>query len=84
MEWVGDAVNEGDILAEIKRTSHRVRILLPGTLLYICLEEGQSAVDSMAAIGKKEQIPKRLKRLLPAVPIQQAKQRKPRLKSLHL
>lgn len=54
---VGDTVNEGDILAEIEtdKATMEFESFYSGTLLYIGLEEGQSAaVDSvLAAIGKK-------------------------------
>ena len=54
---VGDAVNEGDILAEIEtdKATMEFESFYSGTLLYIGLEEGQSAaVDSvLAAIGKE-------------------------------
>ncbi|MEK9603157.1 MAG: 2-oxo acid dehydrogenase subunit E2 [Flavobacteriaceae bacterium] len=53
---VGDPVNEGDILAEIEtdKATMEFESFYSGTLLYIGLEEGQSAaVDSvLAAIGK--------------------------------
>ena len=59
---VGDPVNEGDILAEIEtdKATMEFESFYSGTLLYIGLEEGQSAaVDSvLAAIGKEGQIPK--------------------------
>ena len=54
---VGDAVNEGDILAEIEtdKATMEFESFYSGTLLYIGLEEGQSAaVDSvLAAIGNE-------------------------------
>ena len=54
---VGDSVNEGDILAEIEtdKATMEFESFYSGTLLYIGLEEGQSAaVDSiLAAIGKE-------------------------------
>ncbi len=54
---VGDAVNEGDILAEIEtdKATMEFESFYSGTLIYIGLEEGQSAaVDSvLAAIGKE-------------------------------
>ena len=54
---VGDAVNEGDILAEIEtdKATMEFESFYSGTLLHIGLEEGQSAaVDSvLAAIGKE-------------------------------
>ena len=54
---VGDPVNEGDILAEIEtdKATMEFESFYSGTLLYIGLEEGQSAaVDSvLAAIGKE-------------------------------
>mgnify|MGYP003682047287 FL=1 len=54
---VGDAINEGDILAEIEtdKATMEFESFYSGTLLYIGLEEGQSAVvDSvLAAIGKE-------------------------------
>ena len=53
---VGDTVNEGDILAEIEtdKATMEFESFYSGTLLYIGLEEGESAaVDSvLAAIGK--------------------------------
>ncbi len=59
---VGDAVNEGDILAEIEtdKATMEFESFYSGTLLYIGLEEGQSAaVDSvLAAIGKEGTDPK--------------------------
>jgi len=59
---VGDAVNEGDILAEIEtdKATMEFESFYSGTLLYIGLEEGQSAaVDSvLAAIGKAGTDPK--------------------------
>ena len=55
---VGDPVNEGDILAEIEtdKATMEFESFYSGTLLYIGLEEGQSAaVDSiLAAIGKED------------------------------
>ena len=54
---VGDTVNEGDILAEIEtdKATMEFESFYSGTLLYIGLEEGQSAaVDSvLAAIGNE-------------------------------
>ena len=54
---VGDAVNEGDILAEIEtdKATMEFESFFSGTLLYIGLEAGESApVDAvLAAIGKK-------------------------------
>ena len=54
---VGDPVNEGDILAEIEtdKATMEFESFYSGTLLYIGLQEGQSAaVDSvLAAIGKE-------------------------------
>ena len=54
---VGDAVNEGDILAEIEtdKATMEFESFFSGTLLYVGLAEGQSAaVDSvLAAIGKE-------------------------------
>tara|TARA_B100001173_G_C16029477_1_gene565919 strand:+ start:1610 stop:3247 length:1638 start_codon:yes stop_codon:yes gene_type:complete len=62
---VGDAVNEGDILAEIEtdKATMEFESFYSGTLLYIGLEEGQSAaVDSvLAAIGKEGTDPEALK-----------------------
>ncbi len=54
---VGDTVNEGDILAEIEtdKATMEFESFYTGTLLYIGLQEGESAeVDSvLAAIGKE-------------------------------
>ena len=54
---VGDAVNEGDILAEIEtdKATMEFESFFSGTLLYIGLEAGESApVDAvLAAIGKE-------------------------------
>jgi len=54
---VGDTVNEGDILAEIEtdKATMEFESFYQGTLLYIGLQEGESApVDSvLAIIGKK-------------------------------
>ena len=62
---VGDPVNEGDILAEIEtdKATMEVESFYSGTLLYIGLEEGQSAaVDSvLAAIGKEGTDPEAVK-----------------------
>ena len=62
---VGDLVNEGDILAEIEtdKATMEFESFYTGTLLYIGLEEGQSAaVDSvLAAIGKEGTDPEALK-----------------------
>ena len=62
---VGDAVNEGDILAEIEtdKATMEFESFYSGTLLYIGLEEGQSAaVDSvLAAIGKEGTDPEAVK-----------------------
>ena len=62
---VGDLVNEGDILAEIEtdKATMEFESFYSGTLLYIGLEEGQSAaVDSvLAAIGKEETDPEAVK-----------------------
>ena len=63
---VGDAVNEGDI-AEIEtdKATMEFESFFSGTLLYVGLEEGQSAaVDSVSWLLKREQIPIWLKRLL--------------------
>ena len=62
---VGDPVNEGDILAEIEtdKATMEFESFYSGILLYIGLEEGQSAaVDSvLAAIGKEGTDPESLK-----------------------
>ena len=62
---VGDPVKEGDILAEIEtdKATMEFESFYSGTLLYIGLEEGQSAaVDSvLAAIGKEETDPEAVK-----------------------
>ena len=62
---VGDPVNEGDILAEIEtdKATMEFESFYSGTLLYIGLEEGQSAaVDSvLAAIGKEGTDPESVK-----------------------
>ena len=62
---VGDPVNEGDILAEIEtdKATMEFESFYSGTLLYIGLEEGQSAaVDSvLAAIGKEGTDPEAVK-----------------------
>ena len=54
---VGDSVNEGDILAEIEtdKATMEFESFYTGTLLYIGLQEGESAeVDSvLAAIGEE-------------------------------
>ena len=65
---VGDAVNEGDILAEIEtdKATMEFESFYSGTLLYIGLEEGQSAaVDSvLAAIGKEGTDPEAVKAVI--------------------
>ena len=62
---VGDPINEGDILAEIEtdKATMEFESFYSGTLLYIGLEEGQSAaVDSvLAAIGKEGTDPEAVK-----------------------
>ena len=62
---VGDPVNEGDSLAEIEtdKATMEFESFYSGTLLYIGLEEGQSAaVDSvLAAIGKEGTDPEAVK-----------------------
>ena len=62
---VGDPVKEGDILAEIEtdKATMEFESFYSGTLLYIGLEEGQSAaVDSvLAAVGKEETDPEAVK-----------------------
>ena len=62
---VGDPVKEGDILAEIEtdKATMEFESFYSGTLLYIGLEEGQSAaVDSvLAAIGKEGTDPEAVK-----------------------
>ena len=65
---VGDALNEGDILAEIEtdKATMEFESFYSGTLLYIGLEEGQSAaVDSvLAAIGKEGTDPEAVKAVI--------------------
>ncbi len=62
---VGDLINEGDILAEIEtdKATMEFESFYSGSLLYIGLEEGQSApVDSvLAAIGKEGTDPEAVK-----------------------
>ena len=62
---VGDLVNEGDILAEIEtdKATMEFESFYSGTLLYIGLDEGQTAaVDSvLAAIGKEGTDPEAVK-----------------------
>ena len=65
---VGDTVNEGDILAEIEtdKATMEFESFYSGTLLYIGLEEGQSAaVDSvLAAIGNEGTDPEAVKAVI--------------------
>lgn len=65
---VGDAVNEGEILAEIEtdKATMEFESFYSGTLLYIGLEEGQSAaVDSvLAAIGNEGTDPEAVKAVI--------------------
>ena len=65
---VGDVVNEGDILAEIEtdKATMEFESFYSGTLLYIGLEEGQSAaVDSvLAAIGNEGTDPEAVKAVI--------------------
>jgi pyruvate dehydrogenase E2 component (dihydrolipoamide acetyltransferase) len=79
---VGDPVKEGDILAEIEtdKATMEFESFYSGTLLYIGLEEGQSAaVDSvLAAIGKEGTDPEIVKLAIisdqaPTSPPQQTK-----------
>ena len=79
---VGDPVKEGDILAEIEtdKATMEFESFYSGTLLYIGLEEGQSAaVDSvLAAIGKEGTDPEIVKSAIisdqaPTSPPQQTK-----------
>lgn len=67
---VGDAVNEGDILAEIEtdKATMEFESFFSGTLLYIGLEAGESApVDAvLAAIGKKGTDPAAVKAAITA------------------
>ncbi len=79
---VGDSVNEGDILAEIEtdKATMEFESFYSGTLLYIGLEEGQSAaVDSvLAAIGKEKTDPEAVKAaiassLAPTIQTEEAK-----------
>jgi pyruvate dehydrogenase E2 component (dihydrolipoamide acetyltransferase) len=79
---VGDPVNEGDILAEIEtdKATMEFESFYSGTLLYIGLEEGQSAaVDSvLAAIGKEKTDPEAVKAaiassLAPTIQTEEAK-----------
>ena len=68
---VGDPVNEGDILAEIEtdKATMEFESFYSGTLLYIGLEEGQSAaVDSvLAAIGKEKTDPEAVKAAIASI-----------------
>ena len=79
---VGDPVNEGDILAEIEtdKATMEFESFYSGTLLYIGLEEGQSAaVDSvLAAIGKEGTDPEVVKAAIAssAVSVSQAEEPK--------
>ena len=79
---VGDPVNEGDILAEIEtdKATMEFESFYSGTLLYIGLEEGQSAaVDSvLAAIGKEGTDPEAVKATIAssAVSLSQAEEPK--------
>lgn len=79
---VGDPVKEGDILAEIEtdKATMEFESFYSGTLLYIGLQEGQSAsVDSvLAAIGKEGTDPEIVKSAIisdqaPTSPPQQTK-----------
>lgn len=57
LKKVGDKVNEGDILAEIEtdKATMEFESFHSGTLLYIGLQEGESAkVDTLLAIIGKE------------------------------
>ena len=67
---VGDAVNEGDILAEIEtdKATMEFESFFSGTLLYIGLEAGESApVDAvLAAIGKEGTDPAAVKAAITA------------------
>ena len=67
---VGDAVNEGDILAEIEtdKATMEFESFFSGTLLYIGLEAGESApVDAvLAAIGKEGTDPAAVKAAISA------------------
>ena len=82
---VGDPVNEGDILAEIEtdKATMEFESFYSGTLLYIGLEEGQSAaVDSvLAAIGKEGTDPEAVKAAIAssAVSVSQAEEPKAEL-----
>ena len=79
---VGDPVKEGDILAEIEtdKATMEFESFYSGTLLYIGLEEGQSAaVDSvLAAIGKEGTDPEAVKAAIAssAVSLSQAEESK--------
>ena len=79
---VGDPVKEGDILAEIEtdKATMEFESFYSGTLLYIGLEEGQSAaVDSvLAAIGKEGTDPEAIKAAIAssAVSVSQAEEPK--------
>jgi pyruvate dehydrogenase E2 component (dihydrolipoamide acetyltransferase) len=68
---VGDPVNEGDVLAEIEtdKATMEFESFYSGTLLYIGLEEGQSAaVDSvLAAIGKEKTDPEAVKAAIASI-----------------
>ncbi len=67
---VGDAVNEGDILAEIEtdKATMEFESFFSGILLYIGLEAGESApVDAvLAAIGKEDTDPAAVKAVITA------------------
>jgi pyruvate dehydrogenase E2 component (dihydrolipoamide acetyltransferase) len=82
---VGDPVNEGDILAEIEtdKATMEFESFYSGTLLYIGLEEGQSAaVDSvLAAIGKEGTDPEAVKAAIAssAAPAVQAEEEEPKV-----
>ncbi len=80
---VGDLVNEGDILAEIEtdKATMEFESFYSGTLLYIGLEEGQSAeVDSvLAAIGEEGTDPEAVKAAITssAISVSQSEEPKP-------
>jgi hypothetical protein len=55
LKKVGDKISEGDILAEIEtdKATMEFESFNEGTLLHIGIPEGETAVDSLLAIGKE-------------------------------